>query len=185
MRKITVFCGSNAADNYAYQHAADQMAQVLAENEIGLVYNGNTTGLLRRLADGVLRRGGEVTGVIPEKMVSKERVHKRISVMHIVENMQAQKALMAELSDGFIVLPGATETIEEILEVFHTQCGFHNKPCGLLNISGYYDKLLSILQTVDSGEFSEKGYKNLLIIEKDPVLLVRQMQFSQVEYMNK
>jgi uncharacterized protein (TIGR00730 family) len=186
MKKITVFCGSNAGNNEAYISATDQLARVLVEQEISLVYGGGNVGLMGRLADGVLRRGGEVIGVIPEKLVSKEVAHKGLSVLHIVKTMHERKALMAELCDGFIALPGGIGTLEEIIEVFTwAQLGYHSKPCGLLNVAGYYDKLLEFMQVMVDNKFLKAEHKDLLIVEKKPSLMIQHMQETVVEYVDK
>jgi uncharacterized protein (TIGR00730 family) len=186
MRKITVFCGPSAGNNEAYIQATDHLVKVLVEQEISLVYGGDNVGLMGRLVNGVLRRGGEVIGVIPEESVSKALVRKGVSVLHIVNTMQERNVLMAELCDGFIALPCGLGTLDEIIEVFSwTQPGNHNKPFGLLNIAGYYDKLLKFMQAMVYNKFLKAEQKDLLIVEKNPLLMVRQMQETAVEYVDK
>ncbi|QHT67926.1 TIGR00730 family Rossman fold protein [Rhodocytophaga rosea] len=184
MKKITVFCGSNAGNIEAYIKVTDQLARVLVEQGISLIYGAGKVGLMGRLADGVLRRGGEVIGVIPEKLVRKEGVHKGISVLHIVKTMHERNALMAELCDGFIALPGGK--IEEIIELFTwSQAGDHNKACGLLNIDGYYDKRLAFMQVMTDDKFPKAKSEDMLIIEKNPVVMIQQMQEMELEHVVK
>ena len=145
-RKICVFTGSRHGASTAYADAAEQLARDLVERGFGLVYGGGNVGLMNVIADAVLELGGHVTGVIPNALVSKEVAHRGLSELRVVNSMHERKALMAELSDGFIALPGGIGTMEEFFEVLSwAQLGIHNKPCGLLNVSGYYDPLIQFL----------------------------------------
>jgi uncharacterized protein (TIGR00730 family) len=172
-RKICVFTGSRHGASTAYADAAEQLARDLVERGFGLVYGGGNVGLMNVIADAVLELGGHVTGVIPNTLVSKEVAHRGLSELRVVNSMHERKALMAELSDGFIALPGGIGTMEEFLEVLSwAQLGIHNKPCGLLNVSGYYDPLIEFLDHAVSQDFVKPKHRALLIVEHDPMTLL-------------
>src|SRR5512146_155412 len=142
-KRICVFCGSNTGTRLAYVEAAQRLGVILAERKLGLVYGGGKVGLMGKLADAVLGAGGEVIGVIPQKLMRKEIAHAGLTDLRVVNSMHERKAMMAELSDAFIAMPGGFGTFEEFCEmVTWAQLGVHRKPCGLLNIEGYYDHLL-------------------------------------------
>ena len=144
MKRICVFCGSNVGARAAYRQAAEALGRCLAERKIGLVYGGGNIGLMGVLADAVLADGGEVQGVIPHALVAREVAHKDLSKLHIVESMHERKQLMADLADAFVALPGGYGTFEEFCEaVTWSQLGIHKKPCGLLNVEGYFDPLIA------------------------------------------
>jgi uncharacterized protein (TIGR00730 family) len=146
MQRICVFTGSSMGARPEYLAAARELGQVLVERGIGLVYGGARVGLMGGLADAVLAGGGEVIGVIPEALMAKEIAHAGLSKLHIVPSMHVRKAMMADLADGFIAMPGGWGTLEEFFEVLTwAQLGLHRKPCGLLNVRGYYDGLLAFL----------------------------------------
>ena len=157
MTRICVFCGSSNGDREVYPQAAAAFGSLLAEHGIGLVYGGASVGLMGVVADAVLRANGDVTGVIPQSLVDKEIAHPSLTNMHIVETMHERKALMADLSDGFVALPGGIGTLEELFEMWTwAQLGLHDKPCVLLNIAGYYDQLIGFLDKMtDSGYLKE------------------------------
>lgn len=172
-RKICVFTGSRHGASTAYADAAEQLARDLVERSFGLVYGGGNVGLMNIIADAVLDLGGHVTGVIPNALVSKEVAHRGLSELRVVNSMHERKALMAELSDGFIALPGGIGTMEEFFEVLSwAQLGIHNKPCGLLNVSGYYDPLIEFLDHAVSQDFVKPKHRALLIVEHDPITLL-------------
>ena len=172
-RKICVFTGSRHGASSAYADAAEQLARDLVERGFGLVYGGGNVGLMNVIADAVLALGGHVTGVIPNELVSKEVAHRGLSELRVVKSMHERKALMAELSDGFIALPGGIGTMEEFFEVLSwAQLGIHNKPCGLLNASGYYDHLIQFLDHAVSEDFVKPKHRALLIVEHDPTILL-------------
>ena len=172
-RKICVFTGSRHGASRAYADAAEQLARDLVERGFGLVYGGGNVGLMNIIADAVLDLGGHVTGVIPNALVSKEVAHRGLSELRVVNSMHERKALMAELSDGFIALPGGIGTMEEFFEVLSwAQLGIHNKPCGLLNVSGYYDPLIEFLDHAVSKDFVKPKHRALLIVEHDPMTLL-------------
>ena len=135
MKRLCVYCGSNAGTNNDYANAARELARVLVENNIGLVYGGSHRGMMGQIADAVLDGGGEVEGVIPKSLLEKEVAHDGLTEMHVVNSMHARKSMMALLSDGFIAMPGGFGTLEEIIEILTwAQLQFHEKPCGLLNV---------------------------------------------------
>ncbi|QJQ05144.1 TIGR00730 family Rossman fold protein [Undibacterium piscinae] len=143
MKSICVFCGASSGASEVYADGARQLAASLVKRQISLVYGGGNIGLMGVIADEVMRLGGHVTGVIPQALMDKEVGHTGLSKLHIVRNMHERKALMADLSDGFIAMPGGIGTLEELFEIFTwLQLGFHEKPLGLLNIAGFYDELL-------------------------------------------
>lgn len=145
LRKICVFCGSNFGAHHAYREAAAVFGEVLARQGIGLVYGGARVGLMGTLADSALAAGGEVTGVMPQSLVDREIAHMGLTKLHIVHSMHQRKQMMADLSDAFVALPGGFGTLEELCEVLTwNQIGIHKKPCGLLNVCGYFDGLLAL-----------------------------------------
>ena len=144
-QRICVFCGSNLGNRPAYQTAAERLGTLLVERDIELVYGGGNIGLMGVLADTVLRLGGRVTGVIPESLMAREVGHRGLTDLRVVNSMHERKALMSDLSDGFIALPGGFGTLEEFCEVVTwSQLGLQSKPCGLLNIENYYAPLLEL-----------------------------------------
>src|SRR5262245_13303074 len=146
MNRLCVFCGSSSGRDPAYRAAAVELGALLAERRIGLVYGGAASGLMGAVAEATRAAGGEVIGVIPRALVEWAVAHTGLSDLRIVSTMHERKALMAELSDGFIALPGGIGTLEEMFEVWTwAQLGSHSKPCALLNVGGFYDRLLAFL----------------------------------------
>lgn len=177
MKSICVYCGSAAGNSPAFRQAAMGLASQLVRHELELVYGGGDVGLMKVIADEVLNLGGHVTGVIPKALMEREVGHGNLSKLHIVANMHERKALMAELSDGFIALPGGIGTLEELFEMFTwLQLGFHHKPLGLLNVNGFYDHLLQFLEHAVLSGFLKPEHNALLIKETDPSLLINRMQ---------
>ena len=166
MKRICVFCGSSKGDREAYPRAAAKLGSLLAAHGVGLVYGGASVGLMGAVADAVLQAGGDVTGVIPQSLVDKEIAHSGLTQMHIVETMHERKALMAKLSDGFVALPGGIGTLEELFEMWAwAQIGLHDKPCVLLNVTGYYDELIRFLDKMtDSGYLKAPSRSQLKIV---------------------
>lgn len=172
--RICVFCGSsNGLD--VHLEAARLVGRTLAERGIGVVYGGAKVGTMGAVADAALAAGGEVVGVIPESLVTWEVAHDGLTEQHIVDGLHARKALMAELSDGFIALPGGVGTMEELFEVWTwAQLGLHEKPVGLLDVDGFYEHLLRFTDTMVEAGFLRKPYRDLLIVGNDlPALLER------------
>lgn len=173
MRRICVFCGSNPGRSPAYREAAIALGQTLARRRIGLVYGGASVGLMGVVADTVLAAGGEAIGVIPEMLVAKEIAHPGLTEQHVVPSMHARKAKMAELADGFVALPGGVGTLEELFEVWTwAQLGSHAKPCGLLDVNGFYGKLEAFLDHVVDEGFLREGHRRMLMVAAAPDALL-------------
>ncbi len=163
MKSICVYCGSSPGASPEYAGAAREMGQLLAGEDIKLVYGGGHTGLMGAVADAVLHAGGHVTGVIPESLMERELGHQNVSELLVVKTMHERKALMAELAGGFIALPGGFGTLEELLEILTwAQLDMHHKPCGLLNTAGFYDPLLQMFQHARDEEFLSPRHYQLL-----------------------
>jgi uncharacterized protein (TIGR00730 family) len=173
MKWVCVFCGSSKGLRPAYKEAARKMGEALAQRGIGLVYGGGNVGLMGVVADAALTAGGEVIGVIPEVLVAKEIAHTSLTELRVVHSMHERKALMAELSDAFIALPGGVGTLEEFCEVLTwAQLGLHQKPCGLLNIEGYYDCLTAFFDRAVAEEFIRPQHRSLVLEEQEPQRLL-------------
>ncbi|BFU78801.1 TIGR00730 family Rossman fold protein [Arcobacter sp. 15-2] len=162
--KIAVFCGSSSGNNIEYTNATKELGKFFVENNIEVVYGGGNVGLMGVIADSVMENGEKVYGVIPEKLQEKELAHKGITELHIVSNMHERKAMMADMADAFVVLPGGAGTLEEIFEVWTwAQLGFHNKPCAFLNVNGFYDKLFEMIEGMCDAKFLKQEYLDMLI----------------------
>jgi hypothetical protein len=173
MKRLCVFCGSSFGANQKYTKAANDLGNAIAKRNICLVYGGARVGLMGEIASAVIKAEGEVIGVIPKELLEKEVAHTDLKDLRIVGSMHERKSLMAELSDGFIALPGGFGTIEEIFEVITwAQLNFHNKPCGLLNIHGYYDNLIKFLDHSVEEKFIEQEHRAMIIIDDDPESLL-------------
>jgi hypothetical protein len=173
MGKICVFTGSRHGASSEYAEAAKALGRELVTRGYGLVYGGGNVGLMTVIADTVLDLGGHVTGVIPNSLVSKEVAHGGLTDLRVVQSMHERKGLMAELSDGFIAMPGGIGTMEEFFEVLSwAQLGLHDKPCGLLNVAGYYDPLIQFLDHAVSEDFLKPKHRALLMVEKEPAKLL-------------
>lgn len=175
IRKICVYCGSSPGKNPAYSLAARSLATSLCDRGIGLVYGGAAIGVMGAVANAVLEAGGEAIGVIPKSLAVKEVAHDGLSELHVVASMHERKAMMAELADGFIALPGGWGTLEEIFEILTwAQLGFHHKPCGLLNAEGYYDGLIGFLENTFEQQFVNDLCRPMLMKSRDPDALLDQ-----------
>ncbi|AXH14870.1 TIGR00730 family Rossman fold protein [Malaciobacter mytili] len=162
--KIAVFCGSSMGNNIKYLNATKALGKFFAQNNIDVVYGGGKVGLMGAIADSVMENGGKVYGVIPEKLKSKELAHTGITELHVVSTMHERKAMMAELADAFVTLPGGAGTLEEIFEAWTwAQLGYHNKPCAFYNVDGFYDKLFELINNMCECEFLKPEYSNMLI----------------------
>ncbi|QDT93467.1 LOG family protein YvdD [Gimesia algae] len=158
----------------------------MAERKISLVYGGGSVGLMGMIADAVLDAGGEVIGVIPQQLAKKELIHPGVEQMHIVDNMHTRKALMSELCDAFIAMPGGFGTLEELFEVVSwVQLGIYRKPIGLLNISGFYDPLLNLVDHCIETEFIKPKYRDLIIADPTPAILVDHLTHHQLPVIEK
>lgn len=179
MKTICVYCGSSSGNGSLYRAAARDMAAELVRQNLSLVYGGGRVGLMGILADEVLRLGGEVTGVIPEALMQREVGHLGLTRLHRVRDMHERKALMAELSDGFVALPGGIGTLEELFETTTwSQLGLHDKPIGLLNTGGYYDALIAFLQKMVVEGFLLAEHARLMLDDADPARLLQRMKAS-------
>ena len=168
--RLCVFCGSKPGDNPAYAEAAAELGRKLAEQKIGLVYGGASVGLMGVIADATLQAGGDAIGVIPQSLIDKEIAHPDLTQMHVVSGMHERKALMADLSDGFIALPGGIGTLEELFEIWTwAQLGMHNKPCVLLNVAGYYNQLIGFLDQMTQAGYLKENSRSMLRIASNPV----------------
>jgi uncharacterized protein (TIGR00730 family) len=169
MTRLCVFCGSSPGARSEYAAGARALAAELVRRGIGLVYGGGNVGLMGILADGVLAGGGEAIGVIPEALVAREIAHHGLTTLHVVASMHERKALMSELSSGFIALPGGLGTFEEFFEAATwTQLGVHAKPCALLNIAGYYDPLIEALEHARDERFVPAAHLEMVLADTDP-----------------
>lgn len=170
---MCVYAGSQPGARPEYADAARAVAQALAERDIGIVYGGGKVGLMGTLADAGMRAGAEVIGVIPRHLAERERAHRGLGELRVVGSMHERKAMMAELSCAFIALPGGVGTLEEIIEMLTwAQLGLHAKPCGLLNVAGYYDPLIAFLDGAVTEGFLAAASRTLLAVERDAGALV-------------
>jgi hypothetical protein len=177
VRRLCVFCGSSPGARPAYGEAAEELGRLLVAEGIGLVYGGGKVGLMGRLADAVLAEGGEAIGVMPEALVAKEIGHPGLDDMRVVGSMHERKALMADLSDAFVALPGGLGTVEELFEVYTwSQLGLHLKPCALLDVEGYYEGIATFLSHAVQERFLRADHRDMLIVEREPRLLVERLR---------
>ncbi|MCA1298410.1 LOG family protein [Stappia indica] len=168
MKSICVFCGSSMGGRPDYRAAAEQAGQAIARSGRRLVYGGAKVGLMGVVADAALAAGGEVVGVLPVSLQEKELAHEGLTELHVVRSMHERKAMMADLSDGFIALPGGAGTLEEIFEIWTWgQLGYHRKPCGFLNAAGYYDGLLSFLDLQRDEQFVRPEMRAMVLVDTD------------------
>ncbi|MEK7363668.1 MAG: TIGR00730 family Rossman fold protein [candidate division NC10 bacterium] len=173
MKRVCVFCGSRNGTRTQYLASARRMGEALARRGIGLVYGGGGIGLMGILADAALSAGGDVIGVIPQALVAREVAHGGLTDLRVVASMHERKALMAELSDAFVALPGGFGTLEEFCEALTwAQLGIHRKPCGLLNVEGFFDPLLSFFDHAVRERFVSPDHRSLVVVEEDPERLL-------------
>ena len=186
MKGICVFCGSGRGSGEQYMDAARNLGSSLLNHNLSLVYGGAGVGLMGIIADTFLENNGEVIGVIPRALFDKEVACSRLTDLRVVNTMHERKSLMAELSDGFIALPGGLGTIEEFFEVVTwAQLGIHQKPCGLLNVNGYFDRLIDFLDHAVSQGFIEKECRLLILMDDDPDALIQKMKSYQAPEVDK
>ena len=187
LKRICVFCGSSLGARPAYGQAAQLLGELLAERGIGVVFGGGAIGLMGVLADGALSKGGEVIGVIPESLVRREIGHRGVTKLHVVETMHQRKALMADLADAFIALPGGYGTLEELCEaITWSQLGIQQKPCGLLNIEKYWDGLLAVLDhAVDEGFVRPENSRLVLVAQTPERMLERLSEWTPPRHIEK
>jgi len=178
-RRLCVYCGSTTGNRPSFLLAADAVGQLLAAQGIGVVYGGASVGLMGRVADAALAAGGEVIGVLPDKLFEREVAHAELTELHVVSSMHERKALMSELSDGFIALPGGYGTIEEVVEaVTWTQLGIHAKPVGLLDVDGYFEHLIAFLDRGVSDGLLAPESRRLLVDDPEPDALLERLRIA-------
>jgi uncharacterized protein (TIGR00730 family) len=176
VERICVFCGASPGARPQYRDSAAELARLLAAEGIGVVYGGGGVGLMGALADAVLAEGGQITGVIPRSLMDREIAHRDVPDMRVVGSMHERKALMAELADAFVALPGGIGTLEELFEVYTwAQLGLHRKPCALLNVEGYYDGVADFLSHAVTERFLREETRELLLVENDAATLIERL----------
>ena len=186
MSSICVFAGSNPGTREEYAAAARELGRVLARRQVGLVYGGARVGLMGALADAALAEGGRVVGVMPQALVAKEVAHQGLTELHVVSSMHERKAMMAQLSAGFVALPGGWGTLEEFFEVLTWgQLGLHRKPCGLLNVEGYFDGLLAFVDHTIGEGFVKREYRPMICMAGAPADLLDAMARYQPPVVHK
>jgi len=177
LRRICVYCGSNAGNDPAHRAAAHDLGAFLARSGIGLVYGGGNVGLMGAVADGALSQNGEVIGVIPESLMEKDLGHGGVTELHVVTSMHERKQLMVDLSDGFIALPGGFGTLDELFETLTwLQLSFHDKPVGLLNVSGFFDGLIEFIAHMSRCGFLKPEHSKCVLVESEPAKLLAAME---------
>lgn len=173
MKRICVFSGSSPGARPEYREAAADLGRTLVASGLGVVYGGSNVGLMGVMADAALAAGGEVIGIIPQALVDKEVAHMGLTELQVVSSMHERKSQMAELSDGFIALPGGMGTLEELAEIMTwAQLGLHRKPCGVLNVAGYYDGLTRFLDHAVAERFVAQAHRDMLLVAVTPGELI-------------
>ena len=186
MRRICVYCGSNSGIRPEYADTARDLADTLIRHDLELVYGGADKGIMGVLANAVLERGGKVHGVIPQMLCDKEIAHQGLTELHVVSSMHARKSMMAALSDGFIAMPGGFGTLEEIIEIITWgQLRFHDKPCGLLNVGGFFDHLLSYLDHASAEGFLRPQNRRMLLDDATATGLIQQFERYTAPHVDK
>lgn len=181
MNNVCVYCGSNSGRDPRYASAARDLATELARRGHTLIYGGGNVGLMGVMANTMLANGGRVIGVIPHRLAELELAHECLSELHIVEDMHQRKAKMAELADAVVALPGGLGTMEELFEAMTwTQLGIHAKPCGLVNTNGYYNHLMSFLDTAVEEQFLRAVHRDMLLVEADVAVLLDKLSAARV-----
>ena len=186
IKSLCVYCGSNSGSRPAYAWAARDLGALLAQRNIRLIFGGGRVGLMGTVADAALAAGGEVIGVIPESLVAKEVAHQGLKDLRIVASMHERKALMADLADAFVALPGGFGTLEEFAEILTwAQLGLHQKPHGLLNIEGFYDPLLAFFDHAVAENFIRQAHRDLVISETQPARLLDSLASARPPILDK
>jgi uncharacterized protein (TIGR00730 family) len=176
MKRVCVYCGSSIGAQPIYREMAEAMGALLARRGIGLVYGGGNVGLMGVVADAALAAGGEVIGVIPHSLANREIAHAGVTDLRVVDSMHTRKAMMAELSDAFIAMPGGVGTFEEFFEaVTWTQLGVHRKPCGLLNVGGFYAPLAAFIDQAVTEGFIKPVHRAMIVVDDDPERLLNSL----------
>lgn len=183
MKKLAVFCGSKDGASPIFREAATSLGMALAQHDLHLVYGGSRVGTMGAVADAVLAANGQAIGVLPHFLQEKEIAHPNLTELHLVSSMHERKAKMAELADGFIILPGGPGTMEEFFEVFTwAQLGLHEKPCGILNIDGYYDSLIALFKQMEAQGFLIPEHAAMLLVESTPEALLEQFRHYEAPH---
>ena len=186
MERVLVFCGSSPGRRAEYHEGATELGRILAARELEVVYGGASVGLMGAVADGALAAGGAVIGVIPSRLVEHEIAHAGLTKLHVVETMHERKALMADLADAFLALPGGFGTWDEFCEALTwSQLGLQRKACAFLNIEGYYDPLLTMVQRAAQEGFIRAEHRELLLVDTDPGRILERLQNYEVPYVPK
>ena len=176
MKAIAVYCGANPGGSPIYADAARALGRALVERNVALVYGGGHVGLMGIIADEVMGLGGEVSGVIPQQLMDRELAHPGLTRLFVVKDMHERKAMMAQLSDGFIAMPGGMGTLEELFEMLTwSQLGIHAKPIGVLNVGGFYDQLVGFMRHALGEAFIRPEHAGLMMVEADPQALVARL----------
>jgi len=176
MKRVCVYCGSSTGNKKIYREMAEAMGALLARRRIGLVYGGGNVGLMGVVANAALAGGGEVIGVIPRSLADREIAHAGVTDLRVVDSMHTRKALMADLSDAFIAMPGGVGTFEEFFEaVTWTQLGVHRKPCGLLNVGGFYSPLAAFIDQAVTEGFIKPIHRAMIVVDDDPERLLNSL----------
>ena len=186
MKSLCVFCGANFGRRPGYKRAAEHLGESLADRGITLVYGGGNVGLMGSLADACLARGGRVIGVMPRALAEKEIAHTGLSEMHVVGSMHERKALMADLADAFLTLPGGFGTWDEFCEALTwSQLGLQKKACAFLNVEGYYDALLALADRAAADGFIRQEHRELMLVDSDAEKLLDRLENYEVPYVPK
>jgi hypothetical protein len=186
IERICVFAGSSPGGRPEYVIAARALGRALADERIGLVYGGAGVGLMGAVADAVLDRGGSVVGVMPRALVEREVAHSGLTELRVVGSMHERKAEMADLADAFVALPGGLGTLEEMFEVLTwAQLGYHTKPCGLLNVAGYYDRMLSMMDHAAEERFVAPEHRAMILVDAEPGPLIERFRAYRAPQVSK
>jgi uncharacterized protein (TIGR00730 family) len=186
LKRVSVFCGSSPGASSVYTDEAERLGIQLAKEGITLVYGGARVGIMGTVANAALQAGGDVIGVIPKMLMTREIAHTELTELIVVNTMHERKAKMEELSDGFIALPGGPGTMEEFFEVYTwAQLGEHQKPIGMLNSNNYYDKLLTFFDHMIEEQFLKPEYQAMIIVEKDPHQLIEKFRLYEPPQLTK
>ena len=181
MKRLCVYCGSSSGRQPVYAQVARQLARAMVNRNIDLVYGGASVGIMGEIANAVLEEGGDVIGIIPKELFKKEVAHTGVTELREVDSMHERKSLMADLSDGFIALPGGFGTIEEIFEIITwSQLGMHRKPCGLLNVCHYYDKLIGFLDHAVTEQFIKAAHHSTILVDECPDALLEKFEVYEI-----
>lgn len=179
LKSVCVYCGSSMGVSESHAEAMRALAREMINENIALVYGGGKVGLMGVLADEMIRLGGEVTGIIPKDLMDKEVAHEELTRLYIVKDMHERKAMMSDLADGFIAAPGGIGTMEELFETSAwSQLGLHDKPIGVLNVNGFYDSLIVLINHLAKEGFAQEKYADSLIVESDPKEMLRRLRIA-------